>query len=436
MSEPPAEKNKVAAQALVPLARNPVVPVLPAGEVSLALQAGKRRFFSSELHAEIVNASTHSMICIARGLTARGERAVRGSDTWIDASTNASLMFRVPAGMRTVTVRLLGGAAEYRADSVVPRPWIVELLRLFGALAIAAIVAFTATLLAKPRIDALAVPAGAIAGDPVDVSYAARGAGELRYAVSERGRVVAAGVLHADSGRFAFATDRRPRTYEVRIDKAGFAGAATAERAVTTRALPGAPQTASIRSLSAQPAVPAEGTPFVARYVSNGTTGNVALVDEHGITWSAGIYSTNGMTTFIAPHVDKPTHFIVSLQVGRGASSATASTGVVVMPAPKPSPTSAALPDAAILTEPQYVVGGLPFEVRLHSQSGAVLSGRVALQNAAGKIVASTSVTPNAPVSLIAPPASRTLRYYLVATATKNKSSQLLVTPVDVHPAR
>ncbi len=379
------------------------------------------------------------MLCIARGRSARGEVPIRGTDIWLDAYTSANLTFAVPMGIQAITVRLLSGTAEYRADAVVGRPRIVDAIRALVGVALAGAAALVFFELAKPHVDALAVPARAFAGDTVQASYTLRGLGTARYTVSDGTRVVASGPLSGSSGNFHFVTAHDAKSYTVSVDDSGFGGAARAQRSIQTQPLPVAPTVAAIRELSVNPAVPISGKPFVARYVSNAARGNITLVDEHGISWAAGAYNANGSTSFVAPHVDQPTHFIVNLQVQRGSSNASASSGIIVMPAPKPSPAAANLAVAAsadIVTDPAYIVGGMPFVIRLGSARSGSFSGRVVLQNAAGTQITSTVATTRTPISLIAPPVKQTTTYYVTATVVDGKSSQLVVTPIDVHASR
>jgi hypothetical protein len=432
--------------ALAPLSRQSTLTVPHSGDATLALTVGKRGFFSCDVHAELANDTQHPMLCTARGLNARGEVPIRGTDIWIDAHTSASLTFRVPLGIRAITVRLLSGTAEYRADAVVGRPRIVDAVRATIAAAIAGAAAFVFVAFAKPHVDALAVPERAMAGDTVQASYTVRGFGSARYEISDGAGTIASGPLSGSSGTFRILTDRRPRTYTVAVDDTGFAGKARAERSFVTQPPPVAPVSAAIRALSVNPAVPISGKPFEARYRSNAQSGNVTLVDEHGVPWAAGAYNANGTTQFIAPHVDRPTHFTVNVQVRRGSSSAIASSGIIVMPEPKPNPqalpqntqpqnTNVASASATIVTDPAYVVGGMPFVVHLASSDQGSLSGRIVLQDASGAPVTSTAVTSSAPISLIAPAVKQTTQYFVTATVANGKSSQLVVTPIDVHPS-
>jgi hypothetical protein len=436
----PSENLEVTSRssALAPVAQHAVISVPHPGEAKLALTPGKRRFFSSEICAEIANETTHPMLCIARGVNTRGEVPIRGTDVWIDAHTSASLNFRIPMGIRAVTVRLLSGTAEYRADAIVARPRIVDAARFLFAAGAAAVAALAFFAFAKPHVDALAVPDRALAGDAVQASYALRGIGSASYTVSDGTRVVASGSLSGSSGSFRFGTDRRPKSYTVSIVERGFAGAADAQRTLVTQPLPPPVVSAAIRALSVNPAVPVSGKPFTARYLSNAQRGNVTLVDEHGIAWAAGDFNANGTTAFIAPHVDRPTHFTINVQAQRGSSTAVASSGIIVMPAPKPSPAqSAGAPaSATIVTDPSYVVGGMPFEIRLSSDRAGSLSGRVVLQDASGATITSTAVTTSAPTSLIAPPVTHAVQYYVTATVVNGKGSQLVVTPVEIHASR
>ncbi|HLI97186.1 MAG TPA: hypothetical protein VKT72_14045 [Candidatus Baltobacteraceae bacterium] len=434
----PSENQEVTGHALAPLARQSPLAVPQGGDATLALTAGKRRFFSCDVHADIANETAYPMLCIARGRSARGEVPIRGTDIWIDAYTSATLTFAVPMGIQAIMVRLLSGTAEYRADAIVGRPRIVDTIRALVGLALAGAAAVIFFAFAKPHVDALAVPSRAFAGDTVQVSYTLRGLGNARYAVSDGMRIIASGPLSGSSGSFHFVTAHSAKSYTVSVDDSGFAGTAHAQRAFQTQPLPVAPTVAAIHALSVNPAVPISGKPFVARYLSNATQGNITLVDEHGVSWSAGSYNANGTTSFVAPHVDRPTHFIVNLQVQRGSSNAAASSGIIVMPAPKPSPADnvAVAASADIVTDPAYVVGGMPFVVRLGSARGGSFSGRVVLQNAAGAQITSTSATSSAPISLIAPAVTHTTTYYVTATVVDGKSSQLVVTPIDVHASR
>ncbi len=427
-------------RALVPISQSTALPAArSAGQGSIAVRARKRGLISAQMDVEAVNNTDTPMMC-AFTTVHRGRETPFGPQyVWIDPHTTGTIPLRVPWTARTLAVRLRGSSADYRAQSDVPPPRIIPFLAVLAVLL--AIAAGVAAWL-RPAVRDLSVPARVYAGDTVQASYAFRGIGQGRYVVTNGSSIVAQGALTGSSGTFSFGTSRRAAAYAVAVTVRGFEGAAQARATVIAGALPQAAVPIAIASLAVVPPVAVSGKPFLAKYSSNARSGIVKLIDDSGVEWDAQPYRDSGTTPFIAPHVDRERHFAVRLEVQRGQAIASAATGLVVVPAtpsPSPSPTGANLGilppqvEAAIAISPKYIVSGSSFSVRAQTPKAGTLTGTVILQNENGSAIASTPANGARPVTFSAPVVTKTTRYFIVATVANAKSSQLVVTPIDVH---
>ncbi len=426
-------------QALAPLQHSPPVPAA-GGQGSVAVRPGRRRLFTCEMRVEAANNTDAPMMC-SFSTNHRGEQTPFGpKDVWIDPYTTATIPLRLPPNARTLDVRLRGISADYHAHAEVARPRVFALLPILIVLAaIAAVV----SIWMRPSVQSLSVPESAFAGDTVRATYAFSDAEGGSYVVRNGGAIVEQGRLFHRSGSFSFQTATQPATYDVSVYANGAMGNADDRRVLRTQALPQATIPAAIGTLAVTPAVATSGKPFVARYRTNADNGVVKLLDDSGVLWDAQPYHAAGTTAFLAPHVDRERHFVLRLDVRRGTQLASASTGVVVMPAtpsPSPSPSSSASPapspppEATVITVPQHLVSGASFLVKEQSLQSGILTGAVTLQSASGSDIASVPANGPNPIAFRAPRVTQATRYFIVATVTRDKSSQLVVTPIDVYP--
>ncbi len=403
------------------------------------MRAARRGLVTAEMHVEVENHSETPMMCAFSSVRGGRETPFGPQYVWIDPLTTGVIPLRVPWKAGALAVRLRGANADYRAQADVPRP---HIFRIAGGLAIAAVIALAVVALLRPGIRSLSVPDRVLAGDMVHATFALRGAGRAQYVVSDGRSIVARGTLSDASGSFSFPTSAGAATYTVALLMHGMAGTAQARASVRAQALPQPLMPASIGSLAVTPAVAVSGKPFQARYASNAQAGMVKLFDDSGVEWDVQPYRAGGVTAFVAPHVDRPRHFAIHLQVRRGAFYADATTGLVVVPAtpsPSPSPRPADLAiapppnEASIALTPRYIVSGSSFSVRPQSARAGTLTGMVTLQDDKGASIASTPANGSKTVAFSAPVVTRTTRYFIVATVERAKTSQLVVTPLDVH---
>ena len=414
--------------------------------VSIAARAQRASWFSSTVDVDVVNESPSPLVCDIRGRMVSGEKQLQPGYVWIDPNTTGTLHVRV--GLRipqihTVIVRMRDSTREYVAQASLDPPLALRALPLIAACALLVIAGLLVTNLTRPRIQALSAPIHVIAGDRVDVAYAASGLGRAQYAVQRDGKPFASGSLPRDSGAVSFTTERLPAAYTFTITIAGAAGSATAQRSITAQPAPSAPIVASIHSLDAQPSVAISGAPIDIRYSANAQDGTVRLLDEKGTPWDAAPYDIHGATLIRAPHVDTPSHFTIRLEVRNGASLAAASTGIVVLPSPSPSappsasPLSPATPPPAAVdavgTIPAYIVSGTDFEVMFRG-AAAHVTGRATLESTGGTPIQAQDIGPGKSAKFTAPSVKRETTFYVMVAATHEKAGQLIVVPVVIHP--
>jgi hypothetical protein len=413
--------------------------------VSVNARAQRAGFFSTIVDVDVENNSPSPLICDIRGRTMTRTIEMRPGYVWIDPNTTGTLHVRVGSripSIHTVIVRLRDNAREYLAETAVQAPVALRILPAFVTIAFLAIAAFLAAGFLRPHIDALSAPVRVIGGDGVDVAYAAHGVGDMHYTVQRDGTTVGEGALASGTGTLRFVTDRVPAQYNVLLTIAGPFGKASAQRTLVAQAAPVTPVVAEIHTLDAQPPVAISGKPILVRYSSNGQSGTVRLIDASGTPWEAAPFSAKGATAMHAPHVDAPTHFTIRLDVRRADSIASASTGLEVLPQPSPStspspqPSGGAPPPAAVgnvSTDPAYVLSGTYFTVTLHGSASHV-TGQATLQSAAGTPLQSAPVAPGRDATFIAPSVKRATTFYVMVSATRERSGQIIVVPVVVHP--
>lgn len=416
--------------------------------VSVSARAQRAGFFSTVVDVDVANSGPSPLICDIRGRTMSGEVEMRPGYVWIDPNTTGTLHVRV--GMRipaihTVVVRLRDNVREYLAETAVQTPAALRVIPVIAALLLLSLAAVLLSGGLRPRVEALTAPDRVTTGDGVEVAYAANGWGSVHYSVKRDGTAVGEGDLPHKTGTLRFVTGRLPAQYSVVLTVSGPLGSASAQRTVQAQALPQAPIVAAIRSLDAQPPVAVSGKSIVVRYAANAQSGTVRLLDAKGTPWDAAPYNQRGTTALHAPHVDAPSHFTIRLDVRRAASVAAASTGVVVVPQPSPSASpqpnpsgNASTPPPApvgnVSTDPAYVVSGTYFTVTLHGAASHVV-GQATLQNASGTPLQASSVAPGRDAKFIAPSVKRATTFYVMVSATHDRSGQIIVLPVVVHPS-
>ncbi|HEV3154398.1 MAG TPA: hypothetical protein VGZ02_11385 [Candidatus Baltobacteraceae bacterium] len=417
--------------------------------VSVSARAQRAGLFSTVVDVAVENHSPSPLICDIRGRTARREIEMQPGYVWIDPNTTGTLHVRVGTrfpSIHTVVVRLRDNVREYVAETAVEAPSAIRAFPFIAALVFLAAAAVLIAGILRPRIDALTMPSRVMTHDGVDVGYSANGVGEIRYEIQRDGVAIGDGTLPHGSGTLRFVTDRAPAQYRVVLTIAGALGKVSAQRSLTAVAPPAPPVVAQIRSLDAQPAVATSGTPIAVRYNASAQSGTVRLVDSRGTPWDAAAYNPKGVTIIAAPHVDAPRHFTIRLDVRKADSLAAAAIGVEVLPQPTPSASPRARVSAAapftpppsavgnVSTNPAYIVSGTYFSVTLRG-AAAHVTGRATLETAAGTPLQSSPVAPGSDAKFIAPSVKRPATFYVMVSATRDRSGQLIVVPVVVHPS-
>lgn len=405
-----------------------------------ALECTQRRFASSEFVAKVVNQAAEPLLCSLSGRTRRGSAFVAPSSFWVHPQSAAAVSveapLRFPWRLRSLTLQMETSSLRASAQADVPVAPVVRIATIVGALAAFGGIGMLFFIAARPTIQAFALPAQVLAGKPATASYALSGLGTARYDVSFAGKTIASGVVPAGNGSFTFTTAPRTGSYRVTLDFAGPLGRARESLAVASVAHL-APATAVVDALEIEPGVAAAGAPVDVRYVARADSGSVALVDAAQIPLQRAPYSAKGFSVFTAPPVETPTQYQIVLEVTRGASTARASVGLLVIPKSLPAPPSGATPSGVLTAAqllrvaPAYVVSAHLFVVKLLAHPGNL---RLMLQDDRGSSVAVPSIAPSASVvEFRAPYVATDRRFVIVASFTRGTADQVILQPITVH---
>jgi hypothetical protein len=404
--------------------------------VMAALKCERRRFFSADFIAKVVNDSDEELSCSVTGWTHRGSITLEPSAFWIKAQSVAQIPIRAPLRLpyrlRSIALHMQNATLRATAEADVPVPPVLRLAGLLASAASAALVAFMAWRAATPSIQAYTLPSQVAAGDRVTASYAYSGIGTAEYQVTQDGNQIAGDVLSRHQGTFSFPTSRNGALYHVAFSVVG--PLATVRRDRLARAISFSPQTGlAISALQPDPSVVRSGQKISVRYVSDATGGTVTLFDASGIALARAAYDSGGVTTLAAPSVDVPTQYRVQLDVTRGTATARASAGLLVMPNDDASPP----PPPGMMTAAQLfhmkprVAAAAMFGVRLlqHPQNL-----RLTLESGSGVPIQTQRVGPAQDVAYFeAPNVSHDTDYLVEASFTTGNADQVLIQHVLVR---
>lgn len=438
-----------------PVARPPAVPetvrgieargfaaVLDEQRVVMgAIECTRQHALSSDFIAKVVNQTSEPVLCTLSARTRAGVVPISPGSFRIHPQSAAAVTvpapLRFPWRFRTLHLNMESASLRASAQADVPVPIGVRVaVAVFAALLAAGIALFVYRA-ARPAISGFAVPTQVLAGNAATASYALSGEGSGRYVVLLDGARIASGTVASGSGSFTFPTSHRPGRYLVSLSMNGPFGSVqqTATMQSVTHLVP---LLASIDELSVDPGVAASGASVTVRYAADADGGTVSLVDVSGIALEREAFARSGLTTLHAPNVSAPTQYQVALDFTRGASSAHASVGLLVLPqalaTPQPSlsaPTGMMTAGQLLRIEPSRVVSGRGFTliVLAHPQRLSL-----ALQDARGTVLASQSTVPaqNA-VRFLAPRVTRDTPFFVVARFTTGSADQVVLDPFTVY---
>lgn len=406
-----------------------------------AIECTRQRFASSEFVAKVVNQAAEPLLCSTGGRTRRGPAYVTPGSFWVHPQSAAAVTIdaplRFPWRLRSLTLQMETSVLRASAQADVPAPPFVRIATALAILVVLGGIGMVAFSVARPAIQAFALPAQVLAGKAVTASYALSGLGTARYDVSFAGRTIASGTVPAGNGSFTFATAPHVGTYRVTLDVAGPLGRARESLAVASVAHL-APTTPAIDALEVEPGVAAAGAQVEVRYVARADSGSIALVDAAQIPLQRVPYSARGLSVVTAPPVETPTQYQIVLDVTRGTSSVSASVGLVVIPkALAPPPSGAGTPPGVLTAAqllrvaPAYVVSAHLFAVKLLSHPGNL---RLTLQDDSGASIAAAPIAPGASAAEFrAPYVASDRRFVIVASFTRGRADQVILQPITVH---
>ncbi len=403
--------------------------------VMAALKCRRRKFFTSDFIAEVVNESDDELACSVTGWTHGGSVALAPEHLWVSGQSVARIPItaplRFPHRLRSIALHMQNRSLRATAEAEVPVPPALALLTAVCVLAVATLGALFAWKACVPEISAYALPMRVVAGDRVVASYAYAGMGTGEYDVTSRGEQVSGGVLSSKHGSFSFPTSNGAAFYHVTLSVVGAFG--NARRQLIVQALPAsAASVLSIAALQPDPSVVRSGDKIIVRYLTDAQTGTVTLFDASNIPLAHAAYDERGFSRLVAPDVDVPTQYRVELVATRGSESARASAGLLVEPKETgPAPPSNLLTASQLLHVKANVESAQTFAVRVLQHPADL---RLTLEDSSGTPVQSEPVAPGTPlVYFQAPNVSHDSPYVLVASFSSGNVSQVLLRHILVR---
>jgi hypothetical protein len=395
----------------------------------------------SEYVAKVVNQTNDTLWCSIVGKSARGRTLFAREPFSLDPECAAAVPvvtpLRVVPNIARLVMYMSAPSVQCTTEAVVGRPRIVVVAVWFSLIVCAlALIAYSASTVLRPRVDALVVAKNAIAGQPILVSYATAGRGAARYIVEPASGKPFGGNLAMGRHDFVFPTSRTPQQYRVLLSVAGALGQASQAADVQTQARPARVETASVRAIEAVPPVASSGQKFAVRYEAKAASGTVIMRDPLGLTVAVQPFVAAGLTQLVAPTVTAPTMYQVELQVALGSSSARASTGILVMPAQAGDPTPPAgadVPAAALVRIiPQRISSAQSFRVQLLQHPSNL---QLTLQDQRGAPIASITIPENwTAVTFRAPLVFSPTTITLIVSYRTGSVAHLAFQPIAVHP--
>ncbi len=405
-----------------------------------ALKFERNGFASAYFVAKIFNGSHETLACSILGRTQGKAVDLAPGRFWMNPQSVAQVPICVPLHfphpLRSISLHMQAPSVRASAEADVPAPPLVRLAR--GIAATAALIGACAASwhAMRPQITAYALPARVGAGDVATASYSTSGYGSTRYEVTSGKSSIASGFLDDRSGSFSFVTPKRSAIYDVALSVTGPFG--TARRELFVSAIPATTaQVAAIQALQPEPSVVHSGEQIQVRYIAAARRGTVTLYDASGIPLGHAPYNASGVSTLLAPTVETPTQYRVALDVSKGASSAQASAGLLVLPKPgskpiaNPTPIPGVLSAAQVFRVPSLVNSGARFKVRLLAHPPNL---HVGIQDQQGAVIEDAVVPVKAmSVRFAAPRVDRDTPFVVVATFSRGNAAQTLLQPLVVH---
>jgi hypothetical protein len=405
----------------------------------------ERTLHSANYVVKIVNDTVDPLMCAAMGVHGDRHTALRPSNFRVEPKAASAILVEVPlriwSPFRRMFVNMRSRSMSYSLETNVPPSPYLPAVAAFAVLLLLLFASIAAYVQMRPRINAYALPSGALAGTQIRASYTTSGLGTASYDVTAGSQSVASGTLASGSGYFAFPASQKPETYQVALAVHGPLGTKSEIRTVRT-VEPRRTYTTNavelIRAFEVDNGVVQSGHPIVVRYLSAAQDGTVRLLDAAQIPVAQTPYSPRGTSVVAAPKVTHDTPYRLELVVHKGASTQTASVGIVVRPvsAKIPKPPAPIAPGVVTANQllrisPAYVRGNSSVQVQLLQHPSRL---RLILQDMHGVPIASKSVaaTQNV-VGFVVPPVGVTQTFVIVASFQRGAGDQVVLSPFTVH---
>jgi len=341
-------------------------------------------------------------------------------------------------------------SVEAPAPPAPPKRW----PKLVAAGAAAATLVFGTLFASVPRVEAFAAPQRVLPGSSLEVPFATRGLGTVRYQLANaQGAQLAAGLVPSGAGvlRLQVPKNSEGSPYRVMLEMHGALGtsqqtasvaalgAVAHSRPVKKKVAPVQP-VAAISEVAVSPNPAKAGATVDVRYAANAISGTIWLLDNDGRAWAATPYDPSGHSSLVVPLSAGGHQLRVVVSAKRAGTTAQSSVGLLILPSGQSAQTADASDGAPASTtslKPQLrlssdsVFSGQAFVVRLTGVDGDM---RVTMTNGAGRIVEQGDGTAEAGVSIQAPSVGTATNYSIVATFSDGMSEQSLVRSVTVHP--
>lgn len=414
--------------------------------VAATLERVATHWTATEFVAKIVNQTEDTLWCSVVGKSARGRTLFAREPFLVAPACAASVPVMAPLRVAPTIARLVmymsTPSLQCTTEAVVERPIALVFAAWFSiAVLVALSVAWWAFTVPRPRIDALVLVKRASAGQAISVAYATAGYATASYRVEPATGDAFGGSLPMGRHDFTFRTTPKPQQYRVVLSVAGALGSQTQEADVETVVPPVLQhvEPAAVEALEAVPAVAVSGQSIAVRYSAKATTGTITLRDPLGLTVASQPYTAAGVTQLVAPAVTAATMFELELHVARGVSAASASTGVIVMPAqpgqPSPPPGADVPASALVRIFPRRVQSAQEFSVQLLQHPSDL---QLTLQDQHGAPIASQTIAADrSSTTFRAPLVFANAAITLVISYREGRAAHVALLPITVYaPAR
>lgn len=347
-------------------------------------------------------------------------------------------------------VKIEGGDVAFSLEAPAPDsqprtfPWLAAAA---GSIVLVLGAAFGAAA-ATPGINMIAAPSRVFAGVPLEVPYAYRGWGSLRYALKTAdGRQLAAGLTHDREGTLKFTVPNAAGTaLTLNVAVAGPFGQRSTTERIGIDAAAALSQKKAAASNASQPPRISEfaiktpsvhaGAAIAFAYATDAASGDIWLIDDSGRLWASTPIDASGEASLTVPQGAAGRQLRAVMRAKNGNQDAVASLAVTVLPgavvaqaaASAPAAAATPAPPATLAISKTHVAAGETITVSIDGAHG---DASIVLNDSAGTAVESGDIADGqASLAITAP--SRPGVYYVVANVTSGNAQQTLVKALTV----